>query len=312
MCTAVSVTAGDHYFGRNLDYEYDFGEKIVITPRKYEFKFQNGEATGEHYAIIGMALPKNDYPLYFDAANEAGLSVAGLNFPHFARYNHKREGKTNIASYEFIPWVLTNCSTVDGAKKLLENLSVTDDAFDESTPPTPLHWLISDRERSITVEQTQKGLFVYDNPVGVLTNSPTFDFHLFYLNNYLSLSCEEPQNTFSEKLSLAPYSRGMGGIGLPGDLSSQSRFVRAAFTSLNSVWESGENERVHQFFHILQSVAQTKGCARVEGEFEMTNYSSCINTDKGIYYYATYYNQAISKVEMHTENLDGENLIIKP
>lgn len=312
MCTAVSVTAGDHYFGRNLDYEYDFGEKIVITPRKYEFKFQNGEATGEHYAIIGMALPKNDYPLYFDAANEAGLSVAGLNFPHFARYNHKREGKTNIASYEFIPWVLTNCSTVDGAKKLLENLSVTDDAFDEGTPPSPLHWLISDRERSITVEQTQKGLFVYDNPVGVLTNSPTFDFHLFNLNNYLSLSCEEPQNTFLEKLSLAPYSRGMGGIGLPGDLSSQSRFVRAAFTLLNSVWESGENERVHQFFHILQSVAQTKGCARVEEEFEMTNYSSCINTDKGIYYYATYYNQAISKVEMHTENLDGENLIIKP
>lgn len=311
MCTAVSVTAGDHYFGRNLDYEYDFGEKIVITPRKYEFKFQNGEASGEHYAIIGMALPKNGYPLYFDAANEAGLSVAGLNFPHFARYNHKKEGKTNIASYEFIPWVLTNCSTVDGAKKLLENLSVTDDAFDESTPPTPLHWLISDRERSITIEQTQKGLFVYDNPVGVLTNSPSFDMHLLNLSNYMSVTAKEPENLFSEKISLAPYSRGMGGIGLPGDLSSMSRFVRASFTKLNSVWEETEKEKIHQFFHILYSVYQQKGCAMVGNGFEMTNYSSCINTDKGIYYYTTYYNSTITAVNMYGENLDTNEIIIK-
>ena len=309
MCTAISVTMGNHYFGRNLDYEHGFGEKITITPRKYEFRFCNGQTIKEHYAIIGTALPLNGYPLYFDGANEAGLAMAGLNFPGYAHYEKVKEYKENISSYEFIPWILSNCKTVEEAKVFLGRINITDDAFASDTPPSPLHWIISDKEKSITAEQTKDGFFVHENPVGVLTNSPAFDIQLFNLRNFLSVTSREAENRFSDKIDLTPYSRGMGGIGLPGDLSSMSRFVRATFTKLNSRYEEREEEVVHQFFHILYSVYQQNGLARVGKGFEMTNYSNCINTDKGIYYYTTYYHSGICAVDMHKENLDKTELI---
>lgn len=309
MCTAISVTAGNHYFGRNLDFEHTFGEKITITPRNYPFKFKNGTEFKNHYAIIGMALPKDDYPLYFDAVNEAGLGMAGLNFPDNAKYNKPKNGKDNIASFEFIPWVLSNCRSVDDAEELIEKVNITDEKFNEQMPPTPLHFIVSDKKRSITVEQTFGGLKIFENNVGVLTNNPTFDMQMINLANYMSVSAYEQKNNFGD-INLKPYSRGMGGIGLPGDLSSMSRFVRACFTKLNSVYGEKEEEIVSQFFHILYSVYQQKGCVRFDGMYEMTNYTSCVNTDKGIYYYTTYYNHTINAVDMNKENLDLENLII--
>ncbi len=310
MCTAISVTAKDAYFGRNLDYEHSFGEKITITPRHYGFQFRNVEEINNHYAIVGMALPDRNYPLYFDATNEKGLSMAGLNFPHNATYRQKTENKQNIASFELIPWVLTQCQTVSDAEKLLEKVNITDEAFCDDMPPTPLHWFIADKERAIALEQTQTGLHLYENPVGVLTNNPPFPMQMHHLTNYLSLSVKEPKNTFSDKINLEPYSRGMGAMGLPGDLSSSSRFVRACFTKLNSVFDGEEEEIVHQFFHVLYAVYQQKGCAKVGNQWEMTNYSSCCNVDKGIYYYTTYYNSHIHAVHMHKEDLNATHLIV--
>lgn len=309
MCTAINVTVCDNYFGRNLDYEYTFGEKITIMPRNYEFTFTNGEKTDNHYAIIGMALIEEGYPLYFDATNEKGLSMAGLNFPDNAVYMKHKENKNNIASFEFIPWILTKCHTVDDAKSLIEKTNISDTPFSEKLKPSPLHWIVSDKNKSITVEQTKNGMNVFENKVEVLTNNPTFDIQLFNLQNYMSVTNEEAKNNFSDKISLKPSSRGMGGIGLPGDLSSQSRFVRACFTKLNSVWTSNEYEIVNQFFHILYSVYQQKGCVKLNDKYEITNYSSCCNTDKGIYYYTTYNNFTINAVNMRNENLNTEKLI---
>ncbi|MBQ9097222.1 MAG: choloylglycine hydrolase [Clostridia bacterium] len=310
MCTAISVTNGNHYFGRNLDYEHTFGEKITITPRNYKFCFENGTEIKNHPAIIGMALPVDNYPLYFDAVNEAGLGVAGLNFPENAVYMKKDSVKENVASFELIPWILCQCKTVSEAEKLLKNINITDESFNEKMPPSPLHWIISDKEKSITLEQTKEGAKIYENPVGVLTNNPPFDWHMYNLANYMNVSSDEPENRFSDKINLIPYSRGMGGIGLPGDLSSMSRFVRACFTKLNSVYSKTETEIVGQFFHILYSVYQQKGCAKVGKGYEITNYSSCCNTDTGIYYYTTYNNLSINAVDMHKENLDFDKLIV--
>lgn len=309
MCTAISVTVGDNYFGRNLDYEHTFGEKITITPRNYCFKFRNGRELKTHYSIIGMALCVNNYPLYFDATNEKGLSMAGLNFPDNACYNKRIGGKDNIASFEFIPWVLAQCKTVFDAEKLIGRINITEEAFEKNMPPSPLHWIVADKERAITVEQTDVGLRVYENPVGVLTNNPTFDIQMFNLKNFMSVTPKEPENRFSDKINLAPYSRGMGGIGLPGDLSSVSRFIRACFVKLNSVFGEYEEEKISQFFHILYSVYQQKGCAKAGDKFEMTNYTSCCNTDKGIYYYTTYNNSNINAVDMYKEDLEGEKII---
>ncbi len=309
MCTAISVTNGNHYFGRNLDYEHSFGEKITITPRNYKFVFRNGAEIKYHPAIIGMALPMDNYPLYFDAVNESGLGMAGLNFPENAAYMSKDGAKENIASFELIPWILCQCKTVTDAEGLIQNINITDESFNEKMPLTPLHWIISDKEKSITLEQTKEGIKAYENTVGVLTNNPSFDMQMINLSNYMHISSDEPENKFSDKLKLKVYSRGMGGIGLPGDLSSMSRFVRASFTKLNSIYGKSETEKVGQFFHILYSVYQQKGCAKVGEGYEITNYSSCCNTDKGIYYYTTYNNTTINAVDMYKENLDTDKLI---
>lgn len=313
MCTALAYKTKDFYFGRTLDYESSYGEEIVITPRQYPFAFRNGAKRNEHYALIGMAHVAGGYPLYYEAVNEKGLGMAGLNFVGNACYGKEKEGKDNSASFELIPWILGQCSTVKEVRELLEKINVTNLAFHESFPVSPLHWLIADEKETITVEAVEEGLFVYDNPVGVLTNNPPFPQQMFQLNNYMHLSPKQPKNLFSERLKLQTYSRGMGALGLPGDLSSASRFVRAAFTKLNAIATQKEEDSVGQFFHIMGTVEQSKGCCEVnEGAYEYTIYTSCCNASKGIYYYTTYFNHQINAVDMHEEDLDGKKVVVYP
>ena len=239
--------------------------------------------------------------------------MAGLNFVGNAHYFKNKNGKSNIAQYEFIPWILGKCTSTDEAKELISNINITDTPFSEHMPVGQLHWIIADKNSAITVESVSDGIKVYDNPLGVLTNNPPFDEQMFRLNDYMHLSSRQPKNTFSDKLELKAYSRGMGAIGLPGDLSSQSRFVRVAFVKANSVSGKGETESVSQFFHILGSVDQPRGCCEVaDGKYEITIYTSCCNADKGIYYYTTYDNHRISAVDMRKESLDGNELISYP
>lgn len=313
MCTAITYKTKDHYFGRNLDLEYSYKETVTITPRNYTFQFREVQNLERHYAMIGMAFVVKGQPLYYDATNEKGLSMAGLNFPDNADYKSCAEGKDNVASFEFIPWILGQCATVDEAKALLEPMNLVNIPFSEELPPAPLHWMIADRDKSITVECVREGLKVYDNPVGVLTNNPPFEFQMFHLNNYMNISREEPENRFSDNLELKKYSRGMGLIGLPGDLSSQSRFVRAVFTKANSVCGDSEQESISQFFHILGAVEMQRGCVHLgNGQYDITRYSSCCNTDRGIYYYRTYENSRITAVDMHRENLEEKVLVSYP
>lgn len=311
MCTAVTYRTKDFYFGRTLDYEHGFSEQITVTPRNYPLHFRSGQILNRHFAMIGMAYIADGYPLYFDAVNEKGLAMAGLNFVGYAHYRDPMEGKDNIAVFEFIPWILSQCSTVTQAKLLLERINLTRIPFSSRIPATQLHWIIADREESITVESVVEGIRVYPNPPGVLTNTPPFDEQMFQLNNYMHLSSKEAENRFSPLLPLHAYSRGMGALGLPGDFSSQSRFVRASFVKLNSVSGSSEAESISQFFHILGSVTQPRGCCDLgDGQYEMTIYTSCCNATRGIYYYTTYDSHRICAVDMHRENLDGSTLAV--
>lgn len=395
MCTAVSFTTKDHYFGRNLDFEFSYEETVTITPRNYRFSFCNGKELHNHYAIIGMAYVVDGYPLYYDAVNEAGLGMAGLLFAGNAVYSDRKEAdKDNVASYEFISWILGQCADVDEVKTLLDRINLTSDSFRAELPPSPLHWMIASQNSTITVEAVADGLKIYDNPVHVMTNNPPFDYQLMNLNNYMHLSIDVPANSFSSTVNLAAYSRGMGALGLPGDLSSMSRFVRAAFVRMNSVCGDSEEESISQFFHILGSVCQQRGCVRLmkkeregqsvgeagekrapvfelnkgrriagesaqeeqfigefmgkkrsdgesmeteafaskadkeetavfestgkdcsageKAEYEITIYSSCCNTDKGIYYYTTYGNSQITAVDMHREDLESDKLVSYP
>ncbi len=313
MCTAATYKTKDFYFGRTLDYEFSYGEEITVTPRNFVFRYSFMGTMEKHYAMIGIAHIEGEYPLYYDAVNEKGLGMAGLNFVGNADYKGEIAGKENVASFEFIPWILSQCATVQEAKNLLNKINLTDRKFNDKLPAAQLHWLIADRKEAITVESVKDGIMVYDNPAGVLTNNPPFKEQMFQLNNYMHLSTRAPQNHFSDKLPLSVYGRGMGAIGLPGDLSSQSRFVRAAFVKMNAVSGDSENESVSQFFHILGSVDQQRGCCEVEdGKYEYTIYTGCCNADKGVYYYTTYDNHQITAVDMYKENLEGGHLITYP
>lgn len=312
MCTAVTYRTKDHYFGRNLDYEFGFGESVTITPRDFIFHFRRMAPMEHHYAMIGMAVISSEYPLYFDATNEYGLSMAGLNFPHSAKYMPEDTGKENVTPFELIPWLLGSCKTVAEAQLKLNNANIADIPFSKEYPLSPLHWILADAERCVVIEQTEDGLLVHDNPLGILTNEPPFPFHMMNLSNYLNVTAAEVESRFSPSLSLKAYSRGMGGLGLPGDLSSASRFVKAAFTKLNSVSKDSESASISQVFHILESVAQQQGCVKVGNLYEKTIYTSCCNTNKGIYYYTTYENRQITGVRLHGVDLNTEKLFTYP
>ncbi len=310
MCTALSFLKENFYFGRTLDLEFSYHETVTIVPRNFPLPFRMLPTRERHLSIIGMAYVQNGYPLYYEAVNEKGVGMAGLNFPVSAQYFPPVEGKENVAPFEFIPYILSGCSSVAEAKKTLGNMHLAAIPFSEQLPLSPLHWIISDRNGSIVVEPTTEGLKVYDNPTGVMTNEPPFNSMMLHLANYMSLSPDPPENRFA--FPLTAYSRGMGGMGLPGDLSSPSRFVKAVFTKEHSRCGKGEQEEVGQFFHILGAVEQQRGCVRLKGGAEITVYTSCCNADKGVYYYTTYTNRRINKIDMHKTDLNASVLTSYP
>lgn len=308
MCTAITYSTRDFYFGRNFDLEYSYREEVVVVPRAFPLRFRLAGSQNRHYAMIGMAYVQDGYPLFYDAVNEKGLAAAGLNFPGNAVYFPPREGKENVSPFELIPYLLSRCADLKQARAALERINLSDIPFSEALPLTPLHWMVSDASGSIVVEQTADGLHVYENGTGVLTNSPPFPVMECMLSNYMALSIEPPVNRLAKELPLRPYSRGMGAMGLPGDLSSASRFVKAVFTRCNAVSGESEQESVNQFFHILGAVEQQRGCVKLGDAYEVTLYSSCCNATKGIYYYKTYEDSRIRGVDMHREDLDGTAL----
>lgn len=311
MCTCVAWKTGDHYFGRNLDLEYRFGEKVVITPRGYRFPLRNGQELRTCHAMIGMASVVSDYPLYAEATNEKGLSMAGLYFPDNACYFREGQKGLNLASFELIPYFLGRYASVAEVREVLKELTITDVSFSPELPATQLHWMIGDGRECIVMEQTKEGLKVYDNPVEILTNNPPFPYHLENVNNYMGLTPCWQENRFAASLDLRPYGNGMGTIGLPGDASPASRFVRAAFNRWNAVPGGDGMESVSQFFHILDSVAMVKGAVVTkDGKNDFTVYSCCMNASRGIYYYKTYSNSQITAVRMTEGAMSGGALTV--
>ncbi len=308
MCTAISYRGQASYFGRNLDLERGYGESVVITPRNYEIKMRCLKSITSHYAMIGMATVVCNTPLYYEATNEKGLSIAALNFPDNAVYYEFREEKDNVAPFELIPWILAQCSSINEVRHLLDKINLVNINFSEELPLSPLHWIISDKKSSIVVEPLKDGLKIYDNPFEVLTNNPPFDFHRTNASQYMGLGTGRALSQFKEKIPMNNFSLGMGAFGLPGDFSSPSRFIRALFVKENSVAECNEKSSVNQFFHILNSVSMPKGCVLSKGEFEYTLYSSCCNADTGVYYYTTYNNPEITEIKMHDVDLNQAEL----
>lgn len=314
MCTSIAMKTEDFYFGRTMDIEYSFNEKVVFTPRNYPIAFRRNDTLHRHYAMLGMASVMEGYPLYAEAVNERGLCVAGLNFPDNAYYPPKEDPiKQNVSPFELILWLCAKCASVTDARQLLASTHLVDIPFNNDLPLAPLHWHIADSERSIVLESTQNGLEICDNPVGVLTNNPSFSFQTTNLCQYMNLTTACPQNCFSNIKSLVPFGQGLGSFGLPGDYSPASRFVKAAYLSMNSVCEKDEMSSVSQLFHILDSVSMVRGSVVTNQKlYDTTTYACCMNATKGRYFYKTYSNSQLTAVDIHRENLDAEILKTYP
>ena len=275
MCTAMNIHG---CFGRTLDLEHTYAEQVVICPRDFPLAMRHQPTIAHHHAIIGMATVAEGYPLYYDGMNECGLAMAGLHFPHSGAYGAAQEG--DVASFELIPYVLGRCATLEEARAALAEVRVCGTPFSADFPPSKLHWMVADGKDSIVVESTAEGVQVHDNPVGVLTNEPPFPTQLAGWEAHAHLTADEPQET-------PPHlGRGSAAIGLPGDFSSPSRFVRGAFIAANS--EDG-GDPVGQFFHAMAAVEVPQGCLRLpDGRRVVSQYTACMDVAAGTYYFRTY------------------------
>ena len=304
MCTSLSMDNGSFCFGRNMDIEFQLDSKVVAVPRRFPLRFSRAGEKTQHYALLGMATVIDGYPLFADAMNEAGLCMAALSFPDCA-YN-SGSGSCILAPHELIPYVLSSCSTLAEAEKLLRDVRIEDIPFSKDVPNTPLHWHVADKSGSLAVECTSDGVNVMHDPVGVLTNSPPLSFHLTNLRQYVNLTAEYPKSRSG--MEMEPFGRGFGAVGLPGDLSPASRFVRAAFLKLNSPCEEDSQRQIAQTLHVLGSVSMPRGSViTADGREELTAYTSCMNGTS--YYHVTYYGMRLHRADMSRYDLDGEDLI---
>ena len=313
MCTGVRFadTKGNMYFGRNLDWTVAYGQKVVITPRGFEWNTGFLGKMQTKYALIGMAIIEENTPLYFDCANEAGLGVAGLNFPGYAFYEKTAvDGKTNIAAYEFPLWVAANFKTVDEVEEALKNTVIVAKPINNKFPVSMLHYIIGDANRSIVVEYTERGMEVFHNDVDILTNQPGYAWHKENLRNYMNLDPAMPAKIDWSKAEMTAFGSGSMMRGLPGDYYAPSRFVRAAYFNTHYPAKSTEAENVMRLFHTLNSVAMIDGAAvAADGNYEITIYTSCYSAATKTYYYNTYDNINLKHVTLTKYDLSGKDLI---
>lgn len=294
VCTAL-YQKDSGCFGRTLDLEYAYDEQVVITPRG---RLDN------RYALIGTATVAEGYPLYYDGMNEVGLGIAGLNFPHSAHYPPPREGAENVAVHQLIPTLLGQCRTVAEAVAMLSRLHLCDRPFSPRYPTATLHWMLADAQRSVVIESTAEGVRVYDNPVGAMTNEPPFPRQLEHWEKHTHLTHREPAVTPPS------WGRGSGGRGLPGDFTSPSRFVRAAFLAACPV---DEKDPVGGFFHKMSTVEVPYGAVLLpDGRAVISRYTCCMDLGKRVYCYRTYEGQRLRAVRLREAEACGKELVCYP
>lgn len=302
MCTAIRI--GD-CFGRNLDLDYSFNQNVIFIPAKFNIKYNYVTDNISPNKVLGMGIVIDNYPLLSDGFNQFGLAGAGLNFPNNAKFFPYDKHKINISPYELLPYILRNFKSVKEVKSYLNKVNFLDKSFSNTLPLAPLHYIFADKNESIVVESSYKGLVIYDNQFDVLTNNPDFEYHKNNANRYLNLTNQYPTNKIPN-LKLEADSVGFGSMGLLGDYSSSSRFIKAFYLAKFVNLPKEDSKKIATFINCLTSLSFIQGvCKSVKGEFERTLYSSCMDLTNLTYSYKTECGLSIHSINMDEPSLDS-------
>lgn len=297
--------------GRTVEFGMDLDMSVAVIPRNMSFTSQTPVGAGmsytSKYAVAGIYC--FDMPILMDGINEKGLSVGAFYFPGYASYTKvtRRNQSKALSPIDFTNWILTQFATVEEVKAAIKNVVITGTVFKDwgDDAPPPMHYVVYDKSgKSIVIEPVDHTLKVHDNTIGTITNSPTFDWHITNLNNTINLMpCNIAKSSLGD-LTLHAFGQGTGMLGLPGDFTPPSRFVRAALFSQNAVIQKTAQEGVYQCFHILNQFDIPKGSVRGESkkkvECDYTMLTTVKDPSSLKYFYRSYKNQSLECIDLST------------
>lgn len=319
-CTGIKLNAKDGSFvhGRTLEFGIKIDTSIVVIPRGYEFVGKTPEGPGlkyqSKYASVGAIC--FDELAMMDGINEKGLAVGTFYFPGFAEYadTTSENQSKSLSPIDFSNWILTQFETVEEVKQALPQVFIAPTVSKEwGNVIPPFHYIIYDRNgNSLVIEPLKGRLVVHDNPLGVLTNSPAFDWHMTHLRNYINLTPYNVKPLHVAGIELSPFGQGSGMVGLPGDFTPPSRFVRATIFSMTAVLPNDAPEAILQAFHILNQFDIPVGVARAKDHGVIhTDYTMLtgVRDPQALkYYFKTYEDQAIKLVDLKKFDLNAQRI----
>ena len=316
-CSALSLSSndGNHIFARTFDYPSLGKSCVLFIPRSYEYKMlEHAPKARTHtsmYASIGMGVVGYSCPTLFDGVNEKGLCGGTLYFTGSAAYETNPQAKQKINPAFSLTVILSSCASVEEACAFFEDNDLSNEELAVGKRLSLHFFFIDSAGETAIIEPMQKGITLYRDGIGVLTNSPDYAWHLANLRNYTSVS-STPQKArkFLGKM-IQPFGLG-GGLALPGDFSSPSRFVRLAFAKDALPAAADERDGITKAFSALTSVTLSEGLVQGEnGEPEETLYTAAMCAETQNYYISMHANRRLTVYNLPTE-LEGKDLLQFP
>ena len=310
MCTAISLRSlqWETFFGRTMDFSYPIEPELYIIPRNYQWhSLATAEKNIDRYSFIGIGQETDGMLGFFDGVNEHGFAAATLYFEGYADYELPVGNKEPVASLDFLHYLLGRCSAVEDLKPLLQNVRIVGVPDPVTQKAAPLHWIATDRSgKCVVIEQMKNGIEVLDNPIGVMANSPDFQWHMTNLRNYMDVSTTQEKQVNWGNVSLTPFGQGAGTVHLPGGFTSPERFVRTAFLKTNVSLPDNRADTIMTCFHLMNSVFIPKGIVVTDrGADDYTKYVAFMNTNTCEYYFKTYGNNQIFTASLWNYNIHG-------
>jgi choloylglycine hydrolase len=304
--------------GRTVEFAVQLDMHAVVIPRNYPFVGKtpkgNGLAYTSKYAATGIYCFEDQ--LILDGINEKGLAIGAFYFPGYADYAEitKENQSSALSPVDFTNWILTQFATIEEVKAALHSISIAPTVVQGWGPqPPPFHYVVYDRDgESLVIEPVDGTLKTYDNKIGAFTNSPTFDWHLTNLNNFINLTPYNAPSLNLKGVELEAFGQGSGMVGLPGDFTPPSRFVRAALFSSYATPSKNAGELVFQAFHILNQFDIPVGAVRQkEGRKtgkDITMLTSVKDPQSLTYFFKSYEDQSIRSIELKQFDLDAKRI----